>query len=107
MRDQNRVDRPEDARVRDSNHDRMASFGEFLGGHDRIKQDVFKDPTLVKNREYVENHRDLNDYLNAHPDVRQDWTANPHEFVKGAQQFFERKPNPGRCDTRHHRPTGP
>lgn len=95
MRDQNHVDRPEDARMRDSNHDRMASFGEFLGGHDRIKQDVSKDPTLVKNREYVQNHRDLNDYLNAHPDVRQDWTANPHGFVKGAQQLTNENPTPG------------
>lgn len=86
MRDENRFDRPEDGRVRDSSRDHMANFGEFLGGHEGIKQDVSKDPNLVKNREYVENHRDLNEYLNAHPEVKQDWTAHPQEFVKGAQQ---------------------
>ncbi len=35
----------------------------------------------------MDDHRELNDYLNAHPDVRKDWAANPQGFVKGAQQF--------------------
>lgn len=84
--DENRFDRTGDARVRDASRDHMANFGEFLNGHEGIKRDVSRDPTVVKNHEYVENHRDLNAYLNAHPEVKQDWSAHPHEFVKGAQQ---------------------
>jgi hypothetical protein len=95
MRDENRFDRLEAARISNPDRDHVASFGEFLGSHERIQQDVSKDPTLVKNREYVESHRDLEAYLNEHPDVKQDWASNPHEFIKGAQQFITGNPNPG------------
>jgi hypothetical protein len=95
MRDEDRFERTENGHMRDSSRERMASFGEFLGGHERIKQDVSKDPMVVRNREYVENHPDLSDYLKAHPDVKQDWTANPHEFVRGTQQFTNGSPTPG------------
>jgi hypothetical protein len=86
MRDENRFNRTDDARVRDANRDHMASFGEFLQSHERINQDVSRNPALVKDHVYVENHRDLNEYLNNHPEVKQDWAARPNEFVKGAQQ---------------------
>jgi hypothetical protein len=82
MREEDRFDHPDDAR-----HERMADFGEFLGGHARIAEDVSKNPTIVNDREYVQNHRDLNEYLNAHPEVKQEWASNPQGFVKGAQQF--------------------
>jgi hypothetical protein len=35
----------------------------------------------------VQNHADLNAYLNAHPDVRAELMANPQSFVHGAQQY--------------------
>ena len=106
-RDENRFDRTGDGRVRDAGRDHMASFGEFLDGHERIKRDVSRDPTVVKNREYVENHRDLNQYLNAHPEVKQDWSAHPNEFVKGAQQrqFNNPAATPGTNPTGTTRPT--
>lgn len=93
MRDENRSDRFDAGRTGNPNRDHMASFGEFLGRHERIHQDVSKDPTLVKNREYLDGHRDLDAYLNQHPDVKQDWASNPHEFVKGAQQFTDGNSN--------------
>jgi hypothetical protein len=64
-----------------------ASFGEFLGGHSNIAEQLSKDPTLVKNQEYMENHPELQEYLNAHPDVRQELMENPQSFVKSAQQY--------------------
>jgi hypothetical protein len=81
-------DRPvADGRDRDASRDHMTSFGRFLGGHSDIARDVSRNPSLVKNREYVENHTELNEYLIAHPDVRDEWAANPQGFVRGAQQF--------------------
>jgi hypothetical protein len=81
-------DRPvADERDRDASLDHMTSFGRFLGSHAGVAQDVSRNPSLVKNREYVENHTELNEYLIAHPDVRSEWAANPQGFVKGAQQF--------------------
>ena len=87
MREEDRFDRPEDRRDRDPAHERMHNFGEFLGGHANISQQLSKDPTLVKNEEYLTNHPELRDYLKTHPDVQQDLMANPQNFVKSAQQF--------------------
>ena len=62
-------------------------FGEFLGGHSSINEQLSKDPSLVKNQEYMQNHPELKDYLNQHPDVRQGLMQNPETFVKSSQQF--------------------
>src|ERR1700735_281435 len=71
----------------DAMHDHMADFGGFLGGHPDIQRDLSRDPSVVKDHDYVEKHAELNSYLNAHPDVRNDLVANPQSFVKGAQQY--------------------
>ena len=62
-------------------------FGEFLGGHSNINEQLSKNPSLVKNQEYMANHPELKDYLNQHPDVRQGLMQNPETFVKSSQQF--------------------
>ncbi len=62
-------------------------FGEFLGDHSSINEQLSKDPSLVKNEEYMEVHPELKDYLNQHPDVRQGLMQNPESFVKASQQF--------------------
>lgn len=72
---------------RDPEAGRYASFGEFLGGHASISDQLSKDPTLVKNEEFLQNHPELREYLNAHPDVQQELLKNPDSFVKSAQQF--------------------
>ena len=58
-----------------------------LGGHSSINEQLSKDPSLVKNQEYMQNHPELKDYLNQHPDVRQGLMQNPETFVKSSQQF--------------------
>ena len=86
MRQEDRFDAAT-GRERGVNHDHMASFGEFLGGHAKIAEDVSRNPSLVKDHEYIDNHRELGEYLNAHPEIRTEWEANPAGFVKGSQQF--------------------
>lgn len=65
----------------------VASFREFLGNHSNVSQQLSKDPTLVKDQEYMHNHPELQSYLNEHPEVRQELMANPPGFVKSSQQF--------------------
>lgn len=72
---------------RDAAHEHMASFREFLVSHQSIRTDIAKDPSVVKSREYVQNHPDLDGYLSAHPEVRDDMMADPVGFVKGTQEF--------------------
>jgi hypothetical protein len=65
----------------------LASFGQFLGGHSDVARQVSKDPSLVKNDDFVKNHPELRDFLNAHPGMREEMKQNPQSFVKSAQQF--------------------
>ena len=80
-------DRREDGLNRDMDRDTMhRHFGEFLGGHSDIAQRLSKDPSLVKNQEFIESHPTLKEYLSAHPEVKQELTTNPQSFVKSSQQ---------------------
>jgi hypothetical protein len=87
VRQEDRFDRHEASRDSDATRGHLASFGDFLGGHSTVAQQVSKDPTLVNNQEYLKSHPELQEYLNAHPDVRDEMTQNPQSFVKSAQQF--------------------
>jgi hypothetical protein len=92
--------RQEDAYNRDSNmrdhdpaHDHMADFGGFLHSHSDIQNDLSRDPSVVKDHGYVQNHAELDAYLKANPDVRTDLMANPQGFVQGARQYDNASPS--------------
>ena len=87
MRQEDAYDRDSNMRDRDPMHDHMADFGGFLHSHSDIQKDLSRDPSVVKDHEYVQNHAELDAYLNAHPDVRAELMANPQSFVHGAQQY--------------------
>jgi len=87
MRQEDRFDHAGNGGDRDAMHDHMRDFGGFLGGHSDIQRDLSRDPSVVKDHDYVQNHAELNTYLTAHPEVRDELMANPQNFVKGAQQY--------------------
>lgn len=79
----------EDQFDRNQNHndmDRMSSFREFLGNHNDIAQQLYHNPDLAKDQDFIRNHPEYRDYLSAHPDVNQSVKDNPQNFVKMAQQ---------------------
>ncbi|MGC2297586.1 MAG: hypothetical protein WA476_02210 [Acidobacteriaceae bacterium] len=73
--------------------DHMADFGGFLGSHSDIQRDLSRDPSVVRDHAYVQNHAELDAYLSAHPDVRAELMANPQNFVRGAQQYNTASPS--------------
>jgi GrpB-like predicted nucleotidyltransferase (UPF0157 family) len=89
MHQEERFDRREDSSVR-RDHDvtggELASFSEFMGNHDKIADELSKNPSLANNKEYLENHPALGDYLKAHPEVHEELSENPETFIKSAQQ---------------------
>jgi hypothetical protein len=91
LQQEDRYDRRENGADRDTDHRPIARFGQFLGGHSDISQQLSRDPSLVKNQEYMENHPELREYLKANPDVRQGLMENPQSFVKNAQPFSNSK----------------
>ena len=87
MHQEDAYDRDSNRRDRDPMHDHMADFGGFLHSHSDIRKDLSRDPSLVKDHGYVQNHAELDAYLNAHPDVQAELMANPQSFVHGSQQY--------------------
>jgi len=88
MQQEQRFDAREGTMVRrdgDVTRGELSSFNEFLEGHSNIAGELSKNPSLVKNEEYLENHPALRDYLKAHPQVREELTENPQSFLKMAQ----------------------
>jgi hypothetical protein len=103
MRQEQRFDRHEDNRQesfgrqegfearnnggfdRDGSHGEAAQFGAFLGAHGTIAAQVSKDPSLLNNKEYMENHPELQEYLKAHPAAQAQLQQNPQAFMQSAQ----------------------
>lgn len=101
MRQEDRYDRREDAmnrggdfsrgygydRDRNGDHDAQRRFGEFLGSHSDINEQLSKNPSLCKSQQYMQDHPELQSYLNSNPDVRQRLMADPDNFVKSTEQL--------------------
>ena len=88
-----RFDRREDSMNRDMDRDAMhRHFGEFLDDHSDVAERLSKDPSLVKNQEFMDGHPELKEYLKAHPEARQELMANPQSFLKSSQQFSTKNP---------------
>jgi hypothetical protein len=85
MEAENRFDRREDDRDRDRfgdrDHGELTRFGQFLGGHSAMAQELSSNPSLANNKEYLANHPELGDYLKAHPAMTQQLTTNPQAVM--------------------------
>jgi hypothetical protein len=93
MQQEDAYDRDSNRRDRDPMHDHMADFGGFLHNHSDVQKDLTRDPSVVKDHEYVQKHAELDAYLNARPDLRAELMANPQSFVHGAQQYDGASPS--------------
>ena len=97
MQEEARYDHREDGMDRDRDRDGRQTdidrdtthrhFGEFLGGHADIAEQLSKNPSLVKDQKFMDGHPELKEYLNSNPEVRESLMSNPDGFVKASQQF--------------------
>src|SRR5260370_545799 len=92
MRQEQRFDRREDGRDNDrrdndTTRGELASFDRFMDSHPEIAEQLRRDPSLVKNEEFVEKHPALQEYLQQHPGVREEITENPNGFMRQEQRF--------------------
>jgi phage-related protein len=98
MRQEQRFDRQEGFQRndggldRDPEHGEAANFGQFLGGHANLAQEIFKDPSLLNNQEYRESHPELQEYLKTHPAVHAEMKENPQAFMRSVQQISRPAP---------------
>jgi hypothetical protein len=81
-------------RNRDDDHDAQRRFGQFLGHHSDINEQLSKNPSLCKDDQYIKDHPELQSYLKSDPDVRQKLMADPDNFVKSTQQWNNTQSTP-------------
>jgi phage-related protein len=90
--DQREADRDRD---RDGDHDttrrELASMDRFLDSHKEVAEQLRKDPSLINNRQWVENHPALQEYLQTHPEVREEFKENPNAFMQAEMRFDRRE----------------
>jgi hypothetical protein len=100
-RDVNGRDRDADARDRDAynrdrdagNRDRddhrkdLVDFDRFLDRHREIAEQARKDPALLENRQFVQNHPELQNFLQDNPGVRDQLRQDPNAFMRQEDQF--------------------
>src|SRR6266849_5504374 len=71
----------------DTTRGELASFDRFMDSHPEITDQLRRDPSLVKNEDFVKNHRDLQEYLQQHPGVQEEISENPDRFMRQEQRF--------------------
>src|SRR5882757_3520418 len=98
MRQEQRFDRHEDGRDRDSDTTRaqLGRMDQFLDSHPEIAEQLRKDPGLMKSDEFAKSHPALQEFLQQHPGIRQEVSENPNAFMRQEQRFDRREDGRGR-----------
>ncbi len=69
----------------------LASFDAFLDNHPEISEQMRANPSLVNDRDYVNNHPALQAYLQEHPQVREEIKENPRAFMRDERRYDRRE----------------
>ena len=59
----------------------------FFDSHPNIARQLEKNPSLIENQQYVDNHPQLHEYLKTHPYVRREFKAHPYRFMHRAEDL--------------------
>jgi hypothetical protein len=92
MHQERRFDRREDqGRDGDVNRRELANMDQFMDRHPEIAEQLRRDPSLVNNGEFVENHPALQRFLASHPELREEFKENPNAFMHQEERFDRRE----------------
>ena len=58
-----------------------------MDSHPEIAEQLRRDPSLVNDKKFVDNHPDLQQFLAEHPGVREEYKENPNGFMRQEQRF--------------------
>jgi len=96
MHQEQRYDRREDAN-RDRGGDRgrdgditqreTATLDWFMDGHPEIAEQLRKNPSLVNDKQFVQNHPALQQFLAQNPGVRDEVRENPNAFMSAERRY--------------------
>ncbi len=77
---------------RDADRRDVAGFDRFLDEHREIAEQVRKDPSLLDNRTFAQNHPALQAYLQDNPGVRDQLRQDPNAFMR-QEDAYDRDSN--------------
>lgn len=104
MRQEDRYDRRDD---HDTTRAELASMDRFMDAHPEIAEQLRKDPSLVDNKQFVDNHPALQEYLQNHPQVREEFKENPNAFMRQEDRYDQHEDRYGRSqDSANYRDRG-
>jgi len=86
-------------RDRDRGTDRR-DFDQFLDSHHETAEQLRRNPSQIKNDEFVKSHPALQAYLQQHPDVRQEMSQNPNAFMQQEARYDHNDNGMDRDDSR-------
>jgi hypothetical protein len=69
----------------------VATFDRFLDQHSDVAKELQKDPSQIRNEEFLENHPQLQTFLKDHPEMREELTENPSLFMHREGQLEDRQ----------------
>jgi phage-related protein len=75
----------------DIRNGQLANMDRFLDSHPEISEQLAKDPSLIRNEEFVAKHPELQEFLQNHPGVREEFTENPNAFMRQEERFERRE----------------
>ena len=121
MQQENRFDRREDQaqdrdrdrdaqdrdrkfdRDRDGRREQVAVFDRFLDRHPELAEQLRKNPSLVNNQEFVENHPGLQQFLRDNPGIGTEINENPRAFMHEEERLDRNDDRFNRSDDRSDR----
>ena len=69
----------------------LARMDQFLDDHQQIDKDLTAKPSLINDQKYLSQHKDLQLFLNNHPQVREEFAENPTYFMNRENRFDSRE----------------
>jgi hypothetical protein len=69
----------------------LADLDQFLDRHPELAEQLKKDPSLINNRQFVANHPALNEYLENHRELREEFSRNPDAFMRREDRYDRRE----------------
>ncbi len=74
-------------RDHDITRQELAEMDSFLDSHPEIAEQLRKDPSLIDNRKFVDDHPELRAFLQSHPRIREEFIENPNAFMRAEDRY--------------------
>jgi len=65
----------------------LTSFNAFLNDHPWIAKKLRENPRLVNDNDFLKDNHELPQWLDDHPDAREEFKAHPREFMRRERDF--------------------